>query len=139
MTTIAWDGETLSADTQSITGYAIDQAPTQKIFKKSGKYFAIAGDYAQGLAIMDWILGGDRPELQKPEYEVMVIDGGEAMVYADQLLPYSVLPPIAFGTGRDFALGAMLSGKTAAQAVEIASRLDPNTGGKVKSFKCSGK
>jgi hypothetical protein len=49
---------------------------------------------------------------------------------------FSVRPPCAIGSGMDFALAAMACGKTAAEAVEIAARFDPNTGGRVDVIDC---
>lgn len=41
----------------------------------------------------------------------------------------------ALGSGGNFALGAVLAGKTAKEAVEIAKKLDINSGGKIKTVK----
>jgi ATP-dependent protease HslVU (ClpYQ) peptidase subunit len=46
----------------------------------------------------------------------------------------SIDPPFAIGSGMDFALGAMDAGKSPAEAVEIACRRDPHSGGEVTSL-----
>ena len=42
--------------------------------------------------------------------------------------------PIAFGTGGDFAMGVMHSGKSAKEAVEITSKLVTSVGGTVREY-----
>lgn len=42
--------------------------------------------------------------------------------------------PIAFGTGGDFAMGAMHSGKSAKEAVEITSKLVTSVGGTIREY-----
>ncbi len=136
MTTIAWDGESLACDSMAITGGVIDQYPTKKIFKKRDVYYLLAGDYAQSLAVMDWLVDGkEKPEFPKPDYEVIAIQGSGGKCYSGELYPYSIKPPFAVGSGSEFAYGAMLSGKTAKEAVETAIKLDPNSGGKVRTYK----
>jgi hypothetical protein len=53
----------------------------------------------------------------------------------DHRMPYWVRvgPQCAWGSGGTIALVAMMLGKTAVEAVEVASRLDPHTGGEVDS------
>lgn len=40
----------------------------------------------------------------------------------------------AVGSGSHFALAAMACGKTAVEAVRLAARFDPGTGGRVESI-----
>jgi 20S proteasome alpha/beta subunit len=42
----------------------------------------------------------------------------------------------AVGSGRDFALGALMAGKSAEDAVRIAARLDCYSGGDVQTARC---
>ena len=138
MTTIAWDGKTLASDTRSMSDDVIDQAETHKIFKKKGKLYGLAGDYAQALAVMHWLQGGEKPEFEDSDFDVLVIDKGKAVIYGDQLYPYEAKAPLAIGSGGGYAIAAMLSGADSRKAVKVAALLDPNTGGRIKTFKCPG-
>jgi len=135
VTTIAWDGKNLACDSRSLTNDTIDQCETQKIFKKSGVYYCLAGEYAQALAVMDYLVTKkNEPVFPKPEYQVLVISD-TAQIFDGELHPSPVEPPYAMGTGAQFAYGAILSGKTAKEAVEVAIKLDPYSGGKIRTHK----
>lgn len=134
MTTIACDGETLASDSQSITQF-VEQHPTQKIFRKGGRLFALAGDYAQCLAVIDWLCGEEKPSFGKNEFVVAVVSAKKADVYDGEFYPYPAIPPFAFGSGGVFAMAAMMGGAKAKKAVEIACQLDENSGGKIRTFK----
>ncbi|MBB3227014.1 ATP-dependent protease HslVU (ClpYQ) peptidase subunit [Luteibacter sp. Sphag1AF] len=53
---------------------------------------------------------------------------------ADRMIPYEVSRTFAAGSGQQFAMAAMISGKSAADAVRIAAKLDPFTGGPVRTI-----
>jgi hypothetical protein len=53
---------------------------------------------------------------------------------ADKMIPYKVSKTFAIGSGCKFAMAAMACGKTPAEAVKIAAKLDPSTGGAVRSI-----
>ena len=61
----------------------------------------------------------------------------QALSYA---CPYAwkMAGPCAFGSGADFATGAMLAGKTAMEAVAIAAQCDIYTGGGVQFIDIQG-
>lgn len=50
------------------------------------------------------------------------------------MIPMKFKGPYAIGSGEEFAMGAMLAGSTAAEAVKIASKLDVYTGGPVRTL-----
>lgn len=50
------------------------------------------------------------------------------------MIPMKFKGPYAIGSGEEFAMGAMLAGSTAADAVRIASKLDVYTGGPVRTL-----
>ena len=45
-----------------------------------------------------------------------------------------VQPPVAVGSGCEFAIGAMAAGASSADAVRIAAKFDINTGGPVQEI-----
>ena len=65
---------------------------------------------------------------------MIVVDHDAAVWVVSYLCPYPCRdnPPCAWGTGADYATGAMLAGKTAMEAVAIAAQRDIYTGGGVQ-------
>lgn len=129
MTTIAWDGKTLAADTQGLF-----KRNVKKLFAIHGKgRFAGAGEYQDVLLAREWLINsGEKPKLDT--FEGIFIDDYESKVYRfeTKLVFTKVEGCHALGTGRDFAMAAMMCGKTAKESVQIASSLDPDTGGNVE-------
>lgn len=54
------------------------------------------------------------------------------LISSDDMCPIVIREPYAIGSGSDFAMGAMLAGKSAKDAVKIAAKLDCYTGGPIK-------
>lgn len=132
MTVIAWDGKTLAADKCSID--VGTRRTTTKIFRApDGSLFGAAGTSHMAEQLKVWYLAGAGPEtfpdkdakcnmlVVKPDGTTWVYDGGP---YPDRYED----PVIAIGSGRGFAIGAMVSGASAEQAVEIASYWDDACG-----------
>lgn len=133
MTTIAWDGITLAADSCSWSGPA--RRRVLKVFKiKSAdgrKYLvAFAGSGALAIAARNWMRGdGGRPEprdfMEQKDLEnqfALVIDDKRQVWQLSGQLVYSRMREriYAFGGGHEFAWGALEAGATATQAVRIA-------------------
>lgn len=131
MTTIAWDGKTLAADTRATAGgFAFGNDKAVRL--KDGRLYAGSGSAEDCEAVRIWLeTGGDKPTLK--DYVGLVI-GSDASIwrYEDKLVPFQVTSPFhAVGSGRDYAIAAMHMGKTAREAVELASVYDIYTGGPV--------
>jgi ATP-dependent protease HslVU (ClpYQ) peptidase subunit len=139
MTTCTWDGKRLSADTRSITGSTIDQAACQKIFQRKGIYCALAGDIAEAIIVIDYLLGKEvePPELPVGDFQIILVSKTRCEYYYNSLNPSPLESPSAIGSGADYALSAMLCGKSGSKAVTIAAKLDPYTSVDygVRSFK----
>lgn len=142
MTTIAWDGKTIATDTQATSTY-IDQNTYDKIFTtKAGEIVACAGACSDIAAFRLWLENGDDdkdfPEGIK-ELHALLVDtsdassGVSAYYYDNRPERFPVKAPCAVGSGQDFAMGALLMGASARQAVAVAIKLDPFTGGKIRS------
>lgn len=147
MTTIAWDGATIAADTQCTSSIGLVRR-TSKVFKLPTKddtlIFCGCGQVSDTYLIKAWLEDGmtphRRPELEDPK-------GSNGMLYFVKTkrmylieTPSLVLLPIlegfwAVGSGRDFALAAMYHGHTAEQAVLTAHKFDAWTGGDVEVIK----
>ena len=128
MSVVVWDGKTLAADRQATCGDL--RMETSKMRKlSSGAIVAWTGSINCGLALAKWYESGaapsEWPDFQKGDKwsRLVVVEGGEAFTYEDLPIPIPVLGLFAaWGSGSDFALGALALGADARRAVEIASR-----------------
>ncbi|MBB5190094.1 hypothetical protein HNQ50_000804 [Silvimonas terrae] len=141
MTTIAFDGKTLAADRCNVVG-AMRLTPMCKIDGAGDplRWFASCGRVDDGELVLQWITNGRKPDERPklgddfngllvefiPEFETAV-----AVKYEETLIPLAVRPPFAIGSGAAYAMAAMALGKSAAEAVELASRLDVFTGARL--------
>jgi hypothetical protein len=140
MTTIAYDGNTLASDSLSCCGFK-EQSPARKIYEREKQY--IAGSGLVG-AIKRWIEwyddGADHdkfPDLKDDLGGIFIVDKETKLLQVwGAGYPYPVvdwnLKPNALGSGEQFAMGALLAGANAEQAVIIASKLDTGTNDQVQ-------
>ncbi len=135
MTVIAWDGNTLAADKRANLGTL--KCKTTKIFTVGAELTAFSGDAAAGRQMLAWYKDGavpaDFPETQRNPKDLpcrlYVFDQHSIRCYEDTPYPIVYEDEIfAGGSGRDFAIAAMHLGKTAKEAVEIASLYSPDCG-----------
>lgn len=139
MTTIAWDSRLVAADTQAdFNGYTKRRAGP-KIERGNGCAYAICGHGAWFGAWIEWYEVGANPA-ETPKHNakddlgnfIVFKADGTALLYSHEMPYPSILTaPHAFGTGREYAIGAMLAGAPADAAVRIAIMADPHTGGDV--------
>ena len=140
MTTIATDGKTMAADTQ-MTGAYIDRTNAVKIsFSSDMKLVCGATGSAQDVEDFKRVIGG-MTENEFParikfgheykDFEALIMSEGDVFWVGEAGVPVRVGAPASVGSGEKFAMGAMMSGKTPKEAVEIAMLLDPHTGGDV--------
>lgn len=138
MTTIATDGKTIAADGLACMGDEPIQRDAVKIVVNGGRLYALAGTQALFPALIEWHHAGAKPadapaKTDGLRWSLLVADGPQSVVgYADHC-PYAdrVTFPFAFGSGQDFATGAMEAGATPAEAVAIACRRDIRSGGEI--------
>lgn len=129
MTTIAFDGKSLCADTRGTSGgfpFTNDKAYRLK----DGRLYAGSGDAQDCEAVRVWLeSGGEKPTVK--DFVGMVIGAdGSILHYEDNLVPFQVTTRFhAIGSGRDYAIVAMHMGKTAREGVELACLYDVYTGG----------
>jgi hypothetical protein len=138
VTTVAWDGKSVSAD-----GLMDGWQQADKVFLlRDGRIMAGAGYLDQILEIVAWFNDGCRPQ-DKPD---LPDDDGSSLLLIDGPDGYSVTWPYlrllkikdgfaAVGSGAGYALGAMAAGKGSRAAVEIAARFDPFTGGEITTVR----
>jgi hypothetical protein len=140
MTTIAWDGKTLAADSRATSNGMPYKAV--KIFRlDDGAIFAGSGDYGQVCSVKDWLecpIGKSKPAADDFA-GLYVTTNGEAFRLESSLVMLPLHEPFhAIGSGRDFAMAAMHCGRAAREAVEIAIVYDVFTGGEVMAFSIDG-
>lgn len=98
--------------------------------------FAFTGTTALQIPIIDWYLAGADAHHMPPEageWTLLVIDK-HGLLRLSSSTPYaeSFDAPMAAGTGIDMALGAMYSGRTAREAVEMVCERHTVCGGEIQ-------
>lgn len=141
MSVIAWDGKTLAVDKQA-TCSAMPSTVSKARRLPNGEIVAWTGDQEQGLVLADWYETGAHvsnwPEFQKDRehWARLVVAGPSGIRFYEQFPVEQVEndPFQAFGSGRDYAMGALAMGATAEQAVLVASRFNIHCGMGVDVF-----
>lgn len=145
MTTVAFDGQTMAADTLAVDNWGLKEKTLEKIW--ANKYLLIGGAGESG-QIQTWLAGLDQletdlddlieagykpyaKESNDPALLVVCRMTGRIYRHVGGRFLRSHYPQFAIGSGRDFALAAMHLGKSAREAVEVAMTFDNNTGGDV--------
>lgn len=136
MTTIAYDGTNVVADRYWTTCYG------DKLSVVGALIVGYTGPAHLYQRVLDYLSsGGDPPDLSD-DAEVLVVDTttGLATLYDYEMDALQVEAPVAIGTGFQIALGCMLGGGTAIQAVRAAAEFDPFTklGGGITVFSNRG-
>jgi hypothetical protein len=141
MTTIAWDGERLAADCQTVINDT--RSPVDKIWQlPNGHVCAVSGDLDYGMEMVDWYANGaireKLPAVQGSDcwVRLTVARGrGDCIFYERYGIAIKVMAKhCAWGSGAKFALGALTMGADAHRAVEVAILHDINSGFGVKCF-----
>ena len=146
MTTIAIKGGIMAADSQATISTeegGSNRTLCEKIYRVGNDIIGLAGESAPGLVFLDWYIQTmTAPTLIAPE---MLVHGeadftalvlkhqGSAFEYdkwcrPERVIDYDVKKCYAIGSGRKVAMGAMLAGKSAKDAVEIACSEDAHSG-----------
>lgn len=134
MSVIAWDGNVLAADMQvTVCGLKLKSSKIRKI---NDNLVSGCGTTSYVEEMMAWYEKGadpkDFPKFQEGEsfcnFTVITKDR-DICVYEKTAYPYKVSGKFyAMGSGRDYAMAAMHLGKSAIEAVDVASYFDCNCG-----------
>lgn len=139
MTTIAWDGYSLAADRLMADGTL--KAVYRKIHKVGKYWYGQAGTVTDAEWCRHWIAAGARLDawiddlrLEEGTHGLLVEAKTGNLFAIDGSRP--ILIPIlndyyATGSGSHLAIAAMSLGKTAVEAIHVASQHDINTGNEV--------
>lgn len=139
MTTVAFNGKILAADSLVIAGSHICDTQAQKIFMGERGIAAWTGAQGIGMKLVQWLMAG-KPDsdLKFPvrdelvAYALWIPTRGPIEIYDSRdYHTIDKLPriPYAQGYGSEYALGAMLAGADPINAVRIASMCETSTGG----------
>ena len=140
MSVVAWDGKTLAADCQATC--ADLKTKTKKIFQVGKYILGFSGDEDKVQQLLAWYKDGckyeDWPKFQedKERWTRMIIASTEGVfMYEQTPYPMPILADFtAWGSGRDFAIGAMEMGADARRAVEVANIHSTGCGFGVESY-----
>ena len=129
MSVVVWDGRYLAADKQATC--ADMRIVTTKIRRlKSGEIAAWTGDQERGLVLARWYEDGADCE-KWPTFQRNKEDWARLIIVSSCRVCFFEMEPeaqlveeqfMAWGSGRDFAMGALAKGATAEEAVAIANR-----------------
>lgn len=129
MTVIVWDGKLLAADRQATAGEM--PVASRKIHRLlDGRLAGHTAASEYGLGLVQWLIDGADPA-KWPAYQrtdnwarlIVIETDGRAFEYEKEPYPQPVLTvPMAWGSGRDVAMGALEMGATAEQAVAAACK-----------------
>lgn len=142
MTTVAFDGHTMAADTLATDAWGMKEEVRDKILRGSD---FLAGSAGQNGAIKAWWAQVCQLDLEHvlaygyPDFDADRNDPAIMLVDASGNIWRHVTGGFfqasrgfhAVGSGRDYALAAMALGKTAEEAVRLAMTFDNGTGGDV--------
>jgi 20S proteasome alpha/beta subunit len=135
VTVLVWDGVTLAADKRAVSSGLF--FTVTKIRKINDCLVGISDTYSCGLLMMKWFEGGaemekyPKPQEDKDRWSAMVVITPERKIikYEQDPIGFEIEEKkFAFGSGRDYALGAMEMGADAVRAVEIASKFESGCG-----------
>lgn len=143
MTTIAYRAGVLAADSRvSITTEGggdrfFDRS--KKLIRKGNAIIALAGESSPGMVFAAWYGSGKKPPSRLidggADFTALVLTPKGLFEYDAYCEPERVDEEFyAIGSGAKAALGAMHMGASAIQAIEIAMKIDPSTGGRVMSM-----
>ena len=136
MTVIAWKDGVLAADKRMTTSWGAHDTVKKIGHARDGALYGITGEAPIGLRMLAWWQAGAvaadfPPEAAKANEATLVIFLATGDVAQFTTGPYPSLLAqgvCAFGAGRDFAMAAMVCGKSAAEAVCVACELCVNCG-----------
>jgi hypothetical protein len=139
MTTIAWDGYDIAIDGAVNDG--VTKLPAEKMWGEDWKVaLAGTGSTHDVGAMKEWVTQGRNsdkfPKVAQGSCFVVVSPDKGLFRYTISRFPIAHgFKPCAFGSGADFALGALFMGADAVTAIKAAKEYDPNTGHQTLVFR----
>lgn len=138
MTTVAYKAGVLAADSL-VTSNGVRDGAARKIAKHKGMLLGGAGCWSTVTKFMDWVRAGAQGECPietgGEANGFVVMPDGRFIMWSGRGPTTTESPYFAFGSGREFALGAMAAGASAEEAVRVAIELDVYSGGPVTTLR----
>lgn len=134
MTTIAYDGHSVAADSQVSRGDSFSHYESKVRRVKGSGLIIGSGECQAVIACVEWLSGGGKPE-RLDGFHGLYIKRDGVFEINDKPVLDPVLCPMAIGSGWQYALVAMDLGKSAREAVECAAGRDLFTGGDIEVVK----
>jgi ATP-dependent protease HslVU (ClpYQ) peptidase subunit len=138
MTTIACDGQLMAGDgLVTREGMIVGQGVAKVWRARDGAILGGAGTYGFDKALTAWWEAGAEGAFPHgKEINALILKpDGSCLFVGDCGYPTEQELPTAIGSGCEYALGAMDAGATAEQAVAIAAKRNPTTGGKITAIR----
>ncbi|BAJ09099.1 peptidase HslV family [Pseudomonas phage KPP10] len=139
MTTIAYKDGIIATDGRITQGGVITDEDAEKRLEVDGIVFWLSGAVCDWKVLAEAYVNGDGMEDQELKVSGLVLDADglhfiswDGGIYSEKV---NLERPRAAGSGTQFALGAMMAGASAEEAVEAAKALDIYSGGTVRSYK----
>lgn len=123
MTTVAYDGKTIAADRFWGTCYG------DKLVRVGNLAIGFCGSAKMFNRVVAYFTSGGDPPALGDDNEALVVNlvTGCARLYDGDMDWIDVVAPVAIGSGRAYAAGAMAMGASACGAVMLAGTLDAAT------------
>ncbi len=133
MTIVAWDGKTLACDSMMVEGGR--KSWCMKFWRTESGVYTGAGKWTDLRAIVRALSTGQPvdEDLYADTLAIHLDTSGKLWLYEDAE-PQLVKGREAWGSGRNFALGALSMGAMAAEAAKIACKHSTTCGGKIHVF-----
>lgn len=139
MTTLAFDGTTLAGD-RRLTGHFIMTSAAKIMRTPDHRLIGCAGGVTECRMMMEWLMKPKRNLDTLPDFQcdedtsvqaIEIMQDGTIRAYEQGGWFVVEGQNYAIGSGCQFAMAAMYCGKSADDAVRVASQFDPITGGGV--------
>ena len=138
MTTIASVGMQIAADSQCTVGSMVS-GYVDKLVETDHGIVGISGPSIAERPFLEFLETGKKPDNADDigGFNGLVLrPGGTVELYCSFEMVQTTDPdfPVAIGSGAEIAVGAMMAGKTADEAVAVACERDCYSGGKISVF-----
>ena len=135
MSVVAWDGKSIAADKQATAG-GLRHTTTKLRRLDSGEVLAWTGDQDSAGMVAKWYADGADPakwpesQKDKDDWSRLIVATADSVKVFERQPVFSLIEDqfLAWGSGRDFAIGAMARGASAKEAVEVAMKFDAGCG-----------
>ena len=133
MTTIATDGKTMAGDGLVVSNTDILKRNDRKVFLVGREVVGCAGLSDVIDAYIKFLRNEeeDPPTLGDDFNAIHVSKKGCFLVCGNNYSKLKVDLPFAIGAGADYAVGAMMAGKTPKEAIQITAKKSTTTGGRI--------